>query len=296
MALRTSLAVNITPLLLRIALGAAFVYAGVGKIREAEFSPAEAAMLANAGVSGAINAARNGGPVSVPEAPTRTQPSAPSPTQTEPPTERTAPPTPDSPRTPIPEPEPDAADDNVVGRLGHTVVLVQDAPVARVYTVADFNGPITLPGAHRVTLMLLGATAPDENGKRLLPEQVGEGRWPVALAWAATLTELGGGALIFLGFLSRIWGAALAGVMAVAMWLTTVGPSVMGSDAFLWVLPSTSNFMMWQTFLLQLALMMAALGVLFSGAGAMSLDHYILGGPKDDRPPAPPGPKDSRRP
>ena len=43
------------------------------------------------------------------------------------------------------------------------------------------------------------------------------------LAWAAIITELAGGVLLALGFLTRFWALMILGVMGVAIWKVHVG-------------------------------------------------------------------------
>ncbi|TVQ64005.1 MAG: DoxX family protein [Phycisphaerales bacterium] len=285
MGLRTSLAFNVTPLLLRAALGVTFVWAGWGKVMvDAPFEPAQAAALANMGVSGAVSQARSatGAPRNAQNGARAPETRPPERTPERPP-ERTTQPAPDAPQQPLPEP-PDAVR-AAAESDSHRVVLVrqeaEEAPVAaaRTYRAEDFDGPIELRGLYNLSLLLVAVSDRGPDKVTLWPEALAKDGWPVRMAWAAGLTELIAGALVFIGFLTRFSALSLAGVMFVAMWLTQIGPNIGADGAFLGVLPALNNFApsAWQTLLWQFVLAMAALGVFFSGPGCLSLDRFVFG-------------------
>lgn len=158
-----------------------------------------------------------------------------------------------------------------------------------VYSAGDFEEPVRVKRFYRLILLMHGAaTEPLEDGKlRLVPEAVGtNGAMLWWLAFGAALTELVGGALIVLGLFTRLWGLAFVGVMAVAMWLTQIGPALNTGGAFLGFLPDpkyadpgawTSEGL--NTFLFQLTTMGCAVVALFLGGGGLSLDRMLFGKP-----------------
>lgn len=112
----------------------------------------------------------------------------------------------------------------------------------------------------------------------LVPDTLGSPPWAVRLAWAAALTELIAGGLLLIGLFTRLAGLSVAGVMAVAMWLTAIGPAIQGGNAFLGFLPQPDiNMSEYKEFLFQLALFAMGLALLFSGGGMLSLDRWIFG-------------------
>lgn len=110
------------------------------------------------------------------------------------------------------------------------------------------------------------------------PPALGSGPWPVALAWTVALTEIIAGAFLLVGFLARIAGAAVAGTMLGAMWLSQFGPAIQEGATKLGFLPDHSlmSIQPWQTLMWQFALLMAGMAVLFAGAGAASMDRVLF--------------------
>ncbi|MBL0922172.1 MAG: DoxX family protein [Phycisphaerales bacterium] len=260
MGFRHSMALNFSPLLLRVALGVTFFYAGWGKMLEkSEFAPEQLAVLANMGFGAAKDAAA-GSPAPVEAAPLERAP------------ERA------DPQDELPEP---GRVENPAERSGGRAVLVRQATTtsARVYRASDFDKPAELSRTHFIGLALHSAANPADGKRRLLPKALAERPWGWALSHGAAITEFVGGILIFIGLMTRLAALGLTVVMGMAIWLTTIGPSLGASGAFLGVLPPVGAFQSteWQTWLLQLALFCSAAAVLFSGPGAISLDGVILG-------------------
>jgi len=250
-AFRRSLSMNLAPLVLRLALGATFVWAGWPKVMVKDPFPPEAlATLANMGVDAAQRAA-----IGAPAAPNEGK----------------------APAGALPEPS-SAAE-------GPTVILAQQAAApGRVYTPADFAGPIDLPRLYQVALALRQQSAGD---KPLWPAALGGDPWAVRLAYAVAWTELLAGAFVLVGLFTPLSAFALAFVMGVAMWLTQIGPATLGGGpSFLGFLPPLEKFAYnpagWQSFVLQLSLFAIALSLVFSGAGAVSVDRWIFGRAKGD--------------
>lgn len=119
----------------------------------------------------------------------------------------------------------------------------------------------------------------------LWPDRLAQKPWPLALAWAATLTEIIAGALLVLGLFTRLSALGLASTMAVAMWLTEIGPAIQSGTAQLGFLPGYAMMdPAWQHIMLQFSLFAAAMALVFLGAGAASLDAAIFGGPSSNSP------------
>jgi uncharacterized membrane protein YphA (DoxX/SURF4 family) len=249
MRVRHRIGLNLAPLFLRLMLGALFVQAGLAKLmREAEFAPADAAVLANMGAIAAPGAA----------APATPAPGAPG----------AAPSTPDPATGASPAAPPPAA-----AAPGQAVT----------FTEKDFAGPVKARALHQVALSLWRAAHPQGTDgaapAALWPGPLAEGHRPVWLAWAVTATEAGGGACILIGLLTRFWSVGVAVVMLGAMWLTQIGPAVQAGDTWLGFLPRRDplDVAAWQGLWVQLALLMSALALAALGAGRLSLDRLIFG-------------------
>jgi uncharacterized membrane protein YphA (DoxX/SURF4 family) len=105
--------------------------------------------------------------------------------------------------------------------------------------------------------------------------------YPVPMAWAAAVTELLGAICLLVGLFTRLWGLALAGVMAVAFYLTSL-EAVQATWVF------GMNLEQYTRFALQLALFALAFGLVLTGAGSLSLDRMMArgggGGPAKKKP------------
>ena len=108
---------------------------------------------------------------------------------------------------------------------------------------------------------------------------------PDILCWVVAVTELGGGALLLIGFFSRVWGLGLAITMGAAFALTTFGP-YFGDDpmkapfeaARIATEPGESLY--FKVFM-QLSTCVLALGIFLTGPGPLSLDRLIFGRGRD---------------
>jgi uncharacterized membrane protein YphA (DoxX/SURF4 family) len=103
---------------------------------------------------------------------------------------------------------------------------------------------------------------------------------PQYMAWLAALTELLGGALIFVGLFSRVWGLALGITMCFAFYLTT-WPGLLDQgpirSLFAWA-AGVDGYAPFNRMFAQLGLMALALGVFFTGGGALSADRIFFSG------------------
>lgn len=252
MLLRDRIGLTMTPLLLRVGLGVVFLWAGSSKLFvtttfEGEAARTLAAIGVGANPSGAAPAADalHGADAEGEGAELEDAPSG------------------------------EGAE---VESAGDAATIGDEAPIEP----AGFAGEIRARRLYSVAVQLHTSAHP-ESGARLWPAELASPRWCRVLAWSAALTEFLGGALVLVGFLTRLWGLALAGVMAVAMLLSTIGPAFIGSDSFLWFLPAHrfgepggAWVAAWTPWLFQFVLLMSALGVFFSGAGRVSLDGLIF--------------------
>lgn len=176
--------------------------------------------------------------------------------------------------------------------------LIQVQPLASViqvslnlptitYTASDFPEPRNVRQLYMIVFGITDAAAPkaDDTGKTpmpLLPAAVNQGRWPVYLAWAAALSELVGGTFLLLGFLGRLSGFMIAGVMATAMWLTQIGPAIQAGNARFGFLPAhgfwdtnAAGVPHYMTPLWILMLLCASMAVVVLGSGALSIDSLF---------------------
>jgi len=278
MRFRDSLAINVSPILLRLVLGVTFLWAGYGKVfTMATFTPEQIVMLD----------AMSAGDAGMGEQPLEViEPGAP----------EAEPFTPDAPL-----PEPDGADvdgdPSALAPASFRVIMVQD----------NVDGDTPAPSVNErrkvnfLALMIRSATVSDERGVSLLPNFFGQGEWPMRLAWIAALTELIGGFFVLLGFLTRISALGLAFTMLTALWMTAIGPVVLfDAPSSFFFLPALDDFAIdaWRGWLWQLALLGAALSVTLSGAGALSADRMLIGrrASKKARPKAGAKPKPKAKP
>ncbi|VAX38494.1 hypothetical protein MNBD_PLANCTO03-241 [hydrothermal vent metagenome] len=168
-------------------------------------------------------------------------------------------------------------------------------------TAADFPESVSVRGYAGLVLLLHKAINPglsDEDSSPLMPlwpdidPDTDYDHWPRYAALAAALTELLAGLLLAVGLLTRLSALSLAGVMLVAIWLTTIGPDIQAGTAILGFLPDHPAFDTdaWAKPLWQLSLFCSAMALFFVGPGTLSLDRLLLGGPPKPAP-AKPGPK-----
>lgn len=312
MRTRDTIALALAPLSLRLMLAAIFLFAGLNKvIHTIDASPEQAAQLANLGAISPSSSPSRPSPESrVPPLP---DPTAPTPIV--PPGDAPTPPPTSTPTvTPTGTPEstsPDStrADAASPLHIPHLARLQPTEPAPSTtaatttptkpeptYTPADFpDGAKVKPGL-MIALGIHAAAhpAPGPDGSTpmpLAPERLAQKPWPAVLAWAATLTEIIAAALLVIGLFTRLSALGLASIMAVAMWLTEIGPAIQGGTAQFGFLP---NYAMmdpaWQHLMLQFSLFASAVSLFFLGAGPASLDAAIFGGPTST-PKSAPAPK-----
>lgn len=285
MALKQAMALNVSPFLVRVGLGVVFLWAGSSKLfYEDPFAGADAAALANVGVL--TLPVKNAAPPPPEAAPAGGAPAA-NPQEKKP--EPAAPITPEDlkkkdaePKPAEPKPEPAPAPEASTGlpALAATTTAGAAQPLA---SAADFPEPVRAKRLYGTAVLLYQRSHPDSPDQQLWPDRLSGPATIRTLAWVAALTEFLGGALVLIGFMTRLWALGLAGTMATAMLLTTVGPAAVSGSGFLGLLPDPrlaeagAWAAAWTPMLLQLVLMLGALSVVFSGAGALSLDRVIMG-------------------
>lgn len=313
MRTRDAFGLTMAPLFLRIMLAAIFLFTGLNKvIRSMDVPPDQAAHLANIGVIEGPKATLPR-PFTDPTVPPLPDPTAPVPVP-----DTDSAPTPTTPPTPpegsaapggIPslarvltlaaQPDSTPSANTPSPDVSPTTASAATLPAApeRTYTAADFPEGAKIKPGLMIAMSVHAAAAPAPNADgttpmRLLPERLSQKPWPLYLAWAATLTEIIAAALLVIGLFTRLSALGLAGVMAVAMWLTEIGPAIQAGTAQFGFLP---NYGMmdpgWQHLMLQFSLFASAMALFFLGAGAASLDAAIFGGPGSASHTPPPRPR-----
>lgn len=305
---------TIAPIFLRVALGVTFLWAGVGKFAtQATVQGDDAARLANMGVAIApATPAGKPAPADVTKPPvnpeakpeTKSGPDA-RPAPVEPlPAPKDAgkgkSPSPSPPPSPSPAVPPHPAASVPPSLM--PVLMVSDSPSApaapHAYAAADFPQPVEVTGLYQIALGLDHAAHPARGADGttpmpIWPRPLAKDHIPVYFAWAAALTEVLGGLFCLVGLLTRFSGFMLAGVMAVAMWLTQFGPTLQTGGGILWIIPrhdlwgvNAGGMPHYGTLLWQLCLMMSGLALACLGAGGLSLDRALFP-PKGMAKPAP---------
>lgn len=275
------MAVTVTPIFLRLALAVTFLWAGSTKIFWTMPLQGEpVAVLAQMGVPlTPARAAPAAAPVPAPSTPA---PSVPLPPPDAKPTKAPA-----GKGAAAPTTQPGAARPVASATVATLPVLAQMSPngaAGATFSAEQFSSPVEVRRLYGLALLVRGAANPParEGGGAampLWPPRLATGSWPVVFAWGAAITELVGGALVLVGLFTRFWAFLLAGTMAAAMWLTEIGPAVQAGKAVLGFLPpyAATDVDRWSSPLWQFSLLMIGLAVVFSGAGALSVDRSVLG-------------------
>lgn len=288
MTFRTSLAVNVAPLCLRLVLALTFIWAGFGKVayRTTISDPAQIAKLVEWGQAKPESAALPAPPLENPE---------------------TAPPTldPEPAVIPDPEPEPDPVMAPPTDPEPPVTEPVEDdpKPITPVEDETEPEDGAATPVSFRqvnpnsvevkrvmgLALLIDASANPgvDDQGRSLRPlwpAALANGSIPVVTAWVAAILELVCGAAMLIGFFTRLAALPLAGTMLTAMWLTQIGPAIQRGDALYGFLPQGVfdigvGGYVYADILWQFALMMVALAVFLMGPGFLSIDRLIFGSP-----------------
>ena len=148
-----------------------------------------------------------------------------------------------------PEPKPDA-------------VAETPRPIGPLAGATPSKGGVMRAAAERITIQLRAG---------------GVGEFSEPLAWAAAVASLVGGALLFIGLLSRLWAFAMAVMLGASFWFSSVVEAGMFStDPFLW----TSSQQTFHEMFATLAFFVLAVGILMTGPGALSVDGSIRSKPR----------------
>jgi len=279
MRFRDQVALTLPALILRLTLCLIFVWAGLGKILgETTVTGGDAARLHNLGI--ALAPPVGTAPATIPAPPTPT-------------------PATDAPTRPLPEPTlpptdlvtPDAqqpAADEPASPLSMGLAEPHWLPVRLVrvpLTAADITTEHRVQRVHGITLMLSRAADPGLDAQsrpipRTMPAWVGADRWPVILAWTAAMSELLAAFMLLFGVLTRFGALLIIGIMLQAMWLTQIGPAVMGTNpTFLGFIPAPADPWSpaaYQTLFFQLCCLAMAKAVFLLGSGPIGFDRALF--------------------
>lgn len=306
------LALHVAPVILRVALGVVFLWAGSSKLLHSDpVSGARAARFANMGVLSLPPGASSVQPV-VPESgpePETAQPPVPVPPPGPTPEPAPKPEGDPKPATPRPSFDPQApgarpgAVDPVPPALaalspkvpagGSAQAGGASAP-AQVHEASDFPNPLPVRRLYGLAMMLQQSSQPNEHGRVLWLPALATDAWAIRLAWMVSLTEFVAGIFLLIGLLTRVSALGLFFTMLTAIWLTQIGPSL-GNPGAMWGLlpdPAMSEPTGWNSLgsgwlmlLWQVMLGAVALSLSMMGPGRASIDALIFrrgSGPSDD--------------
>ena len=274
MRFRDQVALTLPALLLRMSLCLIFLWAGLGKILgETTVTGDDAARLHAMGVG--LTPPANAAPP-----PTPGGPAAPARPLPDPPSELVVP---DENTDDDPADAPSAARVQTGGRW----VLTQ--AVTPPLTAADFPNEHRVQRVYGIALLLSraanpGLTSNSEPIPATMPAWVGADRWPVYFAWAAAGAELLAAAMLFFGVLTRFGALIIVGIMLQAMWLTQIGPAMVGRvDSYLGFIPATGDPWApptYQTLFFQIACLTMAGAVALLGSGPIGFDRALFRPPE----------------
>ena len=288
MRFRDQLALTLPSLILRLTLCLIFLYAGLGKLLgETTVTGDDARRLVAMGVHLSPSTPTN--PPAAAPAPTRPLP----PETSTPPTELIIPDQPD-PTTDSTITEPETPTSGIDTNAPPTTMASAMAaprwlPVQHTPTAADFTANSTVQRVYGIALLLSkagdpGLTPDSRPIPRTMPAWVAADRWPVYLAWAAAGTEILAAAMLFFGVLTRFGAVLIIGIMLQAMWLTQIGPAVVGRvDAYLGFIPAIGDPWSpatYQTLFYQIACLAMAKAVFFLGSGPIGFDRALFRAPE----------------
>ena len=135
-------------------------------------------------------------------------------------------------------------------------------PIGPLAGATPSKGGVMRAAAERITLQL---------------REGGVGEYAEPLAWAAAVASLVGGALLFVGLLSRLWAFAMAVMLGASFWFASVvAAGMFSSDPFMW----TSSQQTFHEMFATLAFFVLAVGILMTGPGVLSIDGVIRSRPR----------------
>lgn len=274
MRFRDSLALHTCPLLMRVALGATFIWAGLPKFEIVEFTGESAATLIELGIGKQVSQGAAGNSVAVPA---EAAPAAPSSQPADEPAEEAE----------SPEGDGDALQP-AEGDRPVSDEIAQDGPSGEgertrrdeVETAGQINA--ASEGVSQVVKARQG------EGIAIMLHNVGH-PYPRLFAWVAMITEAAGGALLIIGLFSRVWGLGLAVAMVYAFAFTSLPAIQQQMDpaatnrvfAFVAGFKALDPQAQMGAFY-QFILFVASWCIFIGGPGAASLDRLIFrGSPRD---------------
>lgn len=288
MRFRDQVALTLPALLLRLALCLIFLWAGLGKILgETTVTGEDAARLHAMG----LRLTPHTPPAETPAAPPR---ALPDPNEDlphlDPPTELIIPDNGDA-------DDPQADENRTAAQGAHAVHWRLAQTVVTPPTAADFPDEHRVQRVYGIALLLSyagnpGLTNNSEPVPPTMPAWVSADRWPVYFAWTAAGAELLAAAMLFFGVLTRFGAMIIIGIMLQAMWLTQIGPAMVGRvDSYLGFIPATGD--PWapptfQTLFFQLACLTMATAVALLGSGPIGFDRALFRPPERLERTAPP--------
>ena len=135
-------------------------------------------------------------------------------------------------------------------------------PIGPLAGATPSKGGVMRAAAERITLQL---------------REGGVGEYAEPLAWAAAVASLVGGALLFVGLLSRLWAFAMAVMLGASFWFASVvAAGMFSTDPFMW----TSSQQTFHEMFATLAFFVLAVGILMTGPGVLSIDGVIRSRPR----------------
>lgn len=294
MRFRDSIALHTCPLLLRVGLAAAFLWAGIPKWGNETFEGPAAATLVELGIGHKTVVA--GGPVTPPAKVEESKKPDSAPV-VEPPAPEDSPdsaqPTEEQPSSNTQPPADGEGDDQPEQARPAEQPTTQPAEQpAQAPAKPDTKSapPATKPVVEKSSgaPVQYKVDAKKVEGLTIMLHNVGH-PYPRIFAWIAMFTETIGAGLLLIGLFSRVWGLGLAVAMGYAFALTTL-PTVQANMD-----PSAGNAV-WQFLsslrgaepltqcaaMLQVTLLIAAWCIFIGGPGAVSLDRLIFRGGRND--------------
>ncbi|MFG0258380.1 MAG: DoxX family membrane protein [Phycisphaerales bacterium JB043] len=303
MTFRQKLACDVSPVLLRLTIALTFGYLAMWGFQDGEFSGADAAALANAGVVTPVDAP-SVEPVELPDEPGESAPQetdnttddAPSeasdggvdvPTDTEltEQIEQVVPMGADADGSPQSDPLPGHDDPNETTSedtdTGADTTSAMDTTQSEgAYSASDFETPVHRKRYNLVTARIYQSAHPNESGAQYLPGWAGRDRGPQMIGYVVYGLVVIGAAFLLIGFLTRLASLGLIIVMLGSLWITQIAPVALGdAPGMLGILPAHDSYSLdaWSGLLWQLLLLAGVFATFCSGSGWLSIDRFLMG-------------------
>lgn len=107
--------------------------------------------------------------------------------------------------------------------------------------------------------------------------EAGFNAWAEPVAWGAAVAQLLGGALIFVGLLTRLWAFMMVVMLGASFWFITIERAGMfDRNPFEWA----ADVVAFQEMFFVLAMFVLSFGVLCTGPGMLALDAVLWPGKK----------------